>query len=338
MTGKGGLTGIFILCVAVILTACGGGGTPPAPVVTTHTVGGTVSGLTGAGLVLHNNGGDNLTVPANASSFTFATAIAAGGAYSVSVLTQPDSQACAVTNGSGMANANISNVVVNCTATTHTVGGTVSGLTGAGLVLHNNGGDNLAVPANASSFTFATAIAAGGAYSVSVLTQPDSQACAVTNGSGTANANISNVVVNCVAKAWQGAALIETDNAGSASGPQIAIDANGNALAVWRQYDGTRYNIWVNRYTAGSGWGVAALIETDNAGDALDPQIAIDANGNALAVWVQHDGTRENIWANRYTAGSGWGMAALIETDNTGDATEPQIAIDANGKIGRAHV
>ena len=98
---------------------------------------------------------------------------------------------------------------------------------------------------------------------------------------------------------WGTAALIETDNAGNASVPQIAIDANGNALAVWTQSDGTRYNIWSNRFIAGTGWGTAALIETDN-GSAYDPQITVDPNGNALAVWRQHDGTRYNILANAF--------------------------------------
>ena len=69
---------------------------------------------------------------------------------------------------------------------------------------------------------------------------------------------------------------------------------------MWAQFDGTRNNIWANRYTAGTGWGTAALIETNNAGSADSPQVAINANGNALAVWRQSDGTRDNIWANRY--------------------------------------
>ena len=64
----------------------------------------------------------------------------------------------------------------------------------------------------------------------------------------------------------------------------------------------------------GVGWGLPELIETDDADDADNPQVAIDANGNALAVWYQDDGMRTNIWSNRYTAGSGWGMAELIET------------------------
>ena len=130
---------------------------------------------------------------------------------------------------------------------------------------------------------------------------------------------------------WGTAVLIEADDVDQAFNPQIAIDANGNALAVWSQSDGTRYNIWSNRYEAGTGWGMPELIETDNAANALIPQIAIDANGNALAVWRQNDGIRWNIWSNRYEAGTGWGAAVLIETDNAGDADRPQIAIDANG-------
>ncbi len=47
-------------------------------------------------------------------------------------------------------------------------------------------------------------------------------------------------------------------------------------------------------------WGTAVLIETDNAGSAYSPQIAVDAGGNAWAVWEQSDGTRYSIWANRY--------------------------------------
>ena len=130
---------------------------------------------------------------------------------------------------------------------------------------------------------------------------------------------------------WGSAELVETDNAGTAAGPDIAFDTSGNALAVWQQSDGTRFNIRANRYTPGSGWGSAESIETDNAGDALFPQVSIDSNGNALAVWYQSDSARDNIWANRYTLGTGWGLAQLIEADNAGDANEPQVAFDTSG-------
>ena len=147
-------------------------------------------------------------------------------------------------------------------------------------------------------------------------------ACVDDGGGGTPTSPI---------KAWGAATLIETDNTGSAFGGQVGFDAAGNALAVWTQTDGTRNNIWANRYNASTDlWGMAAPIETD-AGDAAGPQVAIDPAGNGLAVWTQFDGTRDNIWANRYSASTGlWGVAGPIE-NLVGDTGAPQIAIDADG-------
>jgi len=132
---------------------------------------------------------------------------------------------------------------------------------------------------------------------------------------------------------WGTPTLIETDDAGYATDPVIAMDKSGNAMAVWQQSDGTRYNIWSNRFTASTGtWGTATLLETDNAGNALYPQIAIDAFGNAMTVWFQYDGTRDNIYSNRYIASTGtWGTPTLVETDNTGGAEYPKVAIDISG-------
>lgn len=130
---------------------------------------------------------------------------------------------------------------------------------------------------------------------------------------------------------WSAAQLVETDNTGDAYDPQIAIDAGGNAIAVWRQYDGTHFNIWANRFTPAAEWGTAQLIETDNAGDASRPRIALDSSGNAIAVWAQSDSVHQNIWAGRFLPETGWGTAQLIETDNAGDADLPRIVIDASG-------
>ncbi len=86
----------------------------------TYTIGGSVTRLVGSGLVLQDNGGNNLTVTAS-GSFSFTTALATGATYGVTVLTQPGNptQVCTVTNGSGtVANAAITNVAVNCLTTT----------------------------------------------------------------------------------------------------------------------------------------------------------------------------------------------------------------------------
>src|SRR5689334_4147177 len=104
--------------LAFILSACGGGGgsspppappTPPAPLPPAYTVGGSVSGLAGAGMALQLNGGDTLTITAN-GSFTFVPTLLTGANYTVTVSTQPSApaQTCTVAAGSGaIAAANV---------------------------------------------------------------------------------------------------------------------------------------------------------------------------------------------------------------------------------------
>ncbi len=84
-------------------------------------------------------------------------------------------------------------------ATGYTVSGIVSGLTGSGLVLQNNGWDTWPISAD-GNFTFDTALVDGGAYTVSVRTQPSKpwQICNIANGVGAiAGANVVNVAVAC---------------------------------------------------------------------------------------------------------------------------------------------
>jgi hypothetical protein len=194
----GGAPGIMAFGNSTADNWSGGSGT--GGTTTTFSVGGTVSGLSGT-VVLQDNGGDDLSVTAN-GPFTFATPVASGSPYSVTVKTNPSGQTCTVTSGSGtVGSANITNVAVSCAntaGTTFSVGGTVSGLSGT-VVLQDNGGDNLSVTAN-GSFTFATQLASGTAYSVTVSTNPSGQTCTVTNGSGTiGSANVTNVAVACAA-------------------------------------------------------------------------------------------------------------------------------------------
>ena len=72
----------------------------------------------------------------------------------------------------------------------------MSGLSGT-VVLEDNGSDTLSVAAN-GSFTFATALASGAAYNVTVQANPAGQTCTVASGSGTiASANVTSVTVTC---------------------------------------------------------------------------------------------------------------------------------------------
>ena len=194
---KGYCALVISLIVTATLVACGGGGGNSG--ATTYSIGGTVSGLAGTGLVLQNNGSNNTPVTGN-GPFALNSPIAKNSTYNVTVLTQPSNpaQVCTVTNGSGTATANVTNIQVACTTTAYTIGGTVQGLIGTGLVLQDNGANNLPISGNVS-FTFSQPVDLGQTYNVTVSTQPSNptQVCTVTNGSGTANSNVTNVQVLC---------------------------------------------------------------------------------------------------------------------------------------------
>jgi len=132
-----------------------------------------------------------------------------------------------------------------------TIGGTVVNLAspGGSVVLQNNGGNNLTVTAN-GNFTFTTSIAAGSAYAITVLTQPSSpaQTCGVTNGSGTANANVTNVAVNCGHNEW---AWMGGSNVVNASGTygSMGVAAPANIPGVRNfgpvSWTDTSGNLWL---------------------------------------------------------------------------------------------
>jgi hypothetical protein len=81
---------------------------------TDYTISVTISGQTGTGLVLQNNGGDDLTSDAS-GTYSFPTKIRKGFNYNLSIKKHAGSNFCTITNGSGIANAD-TNVSVSCVA------------------------------------------------------------------------------------------------------------------------------------------------------------------------------------------------------------------------------
>jgi hypothetical protein len=188
--------GIALAC-ALSLSACGGGDG-------SVYVGGSATGVTKSGLVLTNNGGDDLAIPLS-GTFYFATLLETDATYDVKVKSVPSNvdgiANCVVTNGTGKAVFTVSTVLVTCKVRTHVLGGTVIGLNGAtGLVLVNGTDRKDIVPAATSTQTFSlTPVSEDVPYGVSVLTQPAGRTCAVENASGIMrDADIANVVVRCI--------------------------------------------------------------------------------------------------------------------------------------------
>lgn len=332
----------LILSMSLIFTACGGTksslptGNAPAPPTPTYTLSGEVTGLAGAGLVLQNNGANNLAVAQN-GSFAFSGTLTSGASYKITVLTQPTkpNQACTVSDGSGTAKSNVI-VQVTCSTLSDTVSGSVQGLVGVGLVLQQNLSDSLAVTSN-GAFTFSSTILDGTAYSVTVLTQPSgpSQTCSLGNASGTSNGNVTVAVVcannNPVGDwAWVGGADI-INQLGTYGATGVTSTGNGpgsryNAVS-WTDPSGALWTFGGNGFDSGV-HGAGDLNDLwkyeggewtwMNASNASNQQGVYGAQG--LAAPANIPGARQSAAAWKDAAGNFWlfGGSGPDSTGNVG--------------------
>jgi sugar lactone lactonase YvrE len=156
-----------------------------------------VSGLASGGLILSVTGAA-VAVSSGTPSLRLASGLRSGTAYTVTVATQPSGQTCSVASGSGViTSANVSNVVVTCSAQAFALGGTISGLNVSGLKLAN-GADTLSVATGATTFTMPSIVAVNSSYDLMVSVQPSGAICAVNNGTGTMPAHaLSDIAITC---------------------------------------------------------------------------------------------------------------------------------------------
>ncbi len=130
---------------------------------------------------------------------------------------------------------------------------------------------------------------------------------------------------------WGTAERIAADD-GFARYPRVAMDPSGSAVAVW-QHDaqGGQGEVWAAAYTLAGGWQAAVSLDSDFAGSTFAPSVAMDASGNAIAVWVRVADNRGTLAAARHTPTGGWGAVTRIDDDQIGYPSAPQAAMDPDG-------
>ena len=295
--------------ILAVLAACGGGGgggggSPPPPA--TYTIGGTVSGLAGSGLVLQNNGANDLSISAN-GSFTFTTAVAPGGGYSVTVAANPSTptQTCIVTAGSGsVGSANVSSVAVACTTSSFVVGGSVTGLTGSGLQIRSADGTTLTV--GNGPFSFPTPALSGSAYHAAIVTQPSSptQYCTASGAHGVVGASDVSMSITC--------------NSGTA-----------RYLYVTDLFHNTVYGLAVDATTGALAPIMGSPFDT---GQGAQPSV-ITPSGSFVYVLNEGDGTITGFAAHAATGALTQIGGSPFSVTGTGFSTLPTMVMDPSGRF-----
>jgi hypothetical protein len=119
-----------------------------------------------------------------------------------------------------------------------------------------------------------------------------------------------------------------TGNQGSANLARVAANASGNAVAIWKQWNGVAHEIWATHFR-NDAFQPAGRVDRRNGGTDA-PQVAMDAAGNAIAVWADFTGTAYEVWSARMSSAGTWSNAARID-DGAASAETPRLAMNASG-------
>jgi len=115
--------------------------------------------------------------------------------------------------------------------------------------------------------------------------------------------------------------------------PKVAMDNNGNAIIVWRQFDGASFQVFKSEYRSGLWTNPSSLADniSPDGQDVVDtPSVAMNDNGNAIIVWTQFTGANFHVFKSTYSAGAWTNPANLADniSPNGTDAVNPEVAID----------
>lgn len=110
---------------------------------------------------------------------------------------------------------------------------------------------------------------------------------------------------------------------------KVGIDAFGNAVAVWEEFDGSNSVIQSAILPFGGTWSSPQTISVSGE-DAINVELAVDRNGHAVAVWERFDGFNTIIQAATLTFGEVWSTPVNLSAAEQ-DASQARVAMDANG-------
>jgi len=127
--------------------------------------------------------------------------------------------------------------------------------------------------------------------------------------------------------AWQPAVDLAAE--GQAEAPQIALDSEGKAIAVWQDRS-TGYIEAALGSAQSDIWLAPTPVSTAGA-RSVDSRVAIDPQGDAIAIWTRQLPTSYVVEAavRPVTTGTWQPPASLSPAGET--ATEPEVAVDASG-------
>ncbi len=122
--------------------------------------------------------------------------------------------------------------------------------------------------------------------------------------------------------------------------PALVVDDDQNIHVVWQDsfINDPPKRIFYKNYTAATGtWSPTIWISTESTGNAEDPVLAVDGDGNVHIVWQDNsllDGSNDyDIFYKNYTVATGtWSTTVVVSTESTSTSYHPALR-EENGTL-----
>jgi hypothetical protein len=115
-----------------------------------------------------------------------------------------------------------------------------------------------------------------------------------------------------------------------ASQQQVAFDQGGDAVVVWQSSGGPEPVIMAAARPAGGAFSAAQTL-SDPSAFSMSPDVASDAQGDSVAVWLQFDGANARVQVAYRPAGGSFGAPQTLSAAGY-EAREPRVAMNAAGE------
>jgi PKD domain len=115
-----------------------------------------------------------------------------------------------------------------------------------------------------------------------------------------------------------------------ASQQQVTFDQSGDAIAVWESSGGPEPVIMAATRPAGGAFSAEQTLSSPSA-FSMSPDVASDAQGDAIAVWLQFDGANARVQAAYRPVGGSFGAPQTLSAAGY-EAREPRVAMNATGE------
>jgi hypothetical protein len=144
-------------------------------------------------------------------------------------------------------------------------------------------------------------------------------------------AQVIEAAVRPAGGAWQASVRLSPE-AESAEWPSLAIDPEGNAIVVWERFQGTDSEVEAAIRPAGNGVWEAPVQLSGEGAHASQPQVAVDPQGDVIAVWVRETGSGGDVIEGSVRPHGALSWQAPVALSAEGYfAQAVHIALDAQG-------